>query len=176
MADKYAYRASDELDEALKAYAETCRVFQRDVIDPWEAAHPETTPLWVRTYLELEMVGFKDPGGVVPEGLSRAKNREELLPRRGASGAPWGEAMMQLNRRPKLSAVFRQFGIETTITRVDHSRIYTPGLAATPLGTFVFWGVEHPKPGDHLTRVPLSVFYTAREALEASKTTPGADQ
>lgn len=176
MPDKHAYRASDELAAALDEYQEACRAFQRDVIDPWEAAHPETTSLWVRPFLDLEMIGFKDHGGQVPEGLSRAKSREALLPRRGAAGAPWGEAMMQLNRRPQLAAVFHRFGIETTIMRVDHSRVYTPGLTVTPLGTFIFWGVEHPNPGDHLTPVPLSVFYTACEARDAQKAQATGEQ
>lgn len=170
MPDKYAYRASDELTAALNDYDQACRAFQRDVIDPWEAAHPEVNPLWMIRHVDIELIGFSDPGGKVPEGLSRAQNRAELIPRRGKAGAPWGEAMMQLNRRPKLSAVFTRFGIEITILRLDHSRIYTPGLVATPLGTFIFWGVEHPNPGEHLAPVPLSVFYTAREALDAQKT------
>ena len=171
--DKYAYRASDELTAALNEYDKTCRAFQRDVVDPWEASHPEVNSLWVIRYVDTILVGFSDPGDDVPDGLSRARDREELLPRRGAAGKPWRDSMRLLEKRPRLSAVFARFGIEITVSRVDHSRFYTPGLAATPLGTFIFWGVEHPDPGEHLTLVPLSVYYTAREALEAAKDQAG---
>lgn len=169
MPDKHAYRASEELTAALNDYDQACRAFQRDVITPWENAHPEVNSLWVVSHLDTELIGFSDPGGDVPEGLSRARDRKELIPKRGKTGQPWRDAMDELGKRPRLSAVFRRFGIEVTILRLDHSRIYTPGLVATPLGTFVFWGVEHPDPGEHLTPVPLSVFYTAREALDAQK-------
>jgi hypothetical protein len=169
MPDKYAYRASKELAAALNDYDQACRVFQHEVIDPWEAAHPEVNSLWVIHFVDTVVVGFSDLGGDVPEGLSRAKNRQELLPKRGASGQPWRDALTLLGKRPRLSTVFRKFGIDTTILCVDQGRRYTAGLAATPLGTFIFWGMEHPNPGEHLTPVPLSVFYTAREALDAQK-------
>lgn len=171
MTDKRAYRASVEFAAALRAVEGEIARFRRDVVATWDAEHPETPSLWVQRAVSVDRdcVGFKDSGGEVPAGLSRAKTRIELLPARGKAGDPWREAMGTLNNGPKASPIFRQFAIDPGILRVDHGRYYTPGILVTPDEVFLTWGVPREELSEHLTEVPLSEYYAALERSELER-------
>jgi hypothetical protein len=181
MPDKYAYQADPYLTTALRDYEAACRTFDRVIVRPWCEAHPDTPPLWIRELgTDRVCIGFGDPGGpTAPKGLSRNRQREELIPKAGKVGAQWREHLDRLNQRPRLSAVFRRFKVTPTISRIDHSRLYYPGLLNTPDAIYITWAVEHPNPGPHLSAVPLSVYYAALEAQEeleaAAKAVPGGE-
>lgn len=165
--EKHAYQASEELAAALRAVSDDIRRFHREVQGPWDAEHPDTPSLWVRGMTDRRCVGFKDPGGEVPAGLSRSQDRTELIPARGKAGDPWRVALTTLNDGPKTGDVFGRFGIDPTILRVDHGRMYYPGILITEDAVFLTWAVPFDHPGPHLSPVPLSVYYAALEQSEA---------
>ena len=168
--DKYAYRASEALSKALAAYSQACQDFYRDVLGPWEEAHAPMHSMWQHTvYGDLRCVGFSDvdPTSDPPKGLFRSRNRDGLVPtNRGKAGDPWRAEMGVLNKRPVISAVLEAHGVTPYILDVDHSRVTRVGVIVTPNGHLLSWGVEHP-PCEHLTPIPLSEYYAAREALPA---------
>jgi hypothetical protein len=169
-AEKHAYRASDEFTAALKARNEENMRFFREVIEPWDDAHPDTRSLWARNSFSLERrcVGFSDPGGTAPpEGLSRNREREELLPKRGKAGEPWRKALAALNRNPSIGPVFTAYGVDPLVW--EGHRICTPGMIEAPDGLFVTWSAPHPEPGEHLEKVALSEYYAAVERAERER-------
>lgn len=173
MADKYAYRASPELNTALVDLAEQISAFAEATIQPWHDQHGVVVAVWrYRLGYELVCIGFVLAEGqdTLPAGLSASRDRDWLIPKRGRSGEPWRQAMELLNQRPKLGPVLERFQVDPVIEAFDQGRIYHMGLHDTPDGYYVTWGAEHPSPGPHLTPVPLSVFYAAKE--RAAETTP----
>jgi hypothetical protein len=168
--EKYAYRASEALSAAQHAYHQARKDFQRDVLGPWEDAHAPVHSIWQHTVFgDLECVGFfdADPASDPPKGLFRSRNRDELVPtNRGKTGDPWRTEMVTLNKRPKISTVLEAHGVMPAILDVDHSRWSRAGVLTVPDGHLLSWGIEHPA-CEHLTRIPLSEYYAAREALPA---------
>lgn len=165
--DKYAYRVSDALAAALHQHDQVCKDFYRDVLGPWEKAAGEINSLWRRTIgVDMECLGFSDPrpDKPPPDGLSRRKGREELIPARGAAGQPWRDDLALLRTRPRLSAVLKEFGVQIEIFRPDLHRFYVPGMLITDTASYIFWAVEYPNDNAHLTLVKLSEFYAAQEA------------
>lgn len=165
--DKYAYRASDALAAALRRHKQDCDAFYRDVLGPWEKAAGEINSLWRRTIgVDLECLGFSDPqpNEPPPNGLSRRKGREELIPARGAAGQPWRDDLALLRTRPRLSAVFTEFEVQVEIPHVERHRFYVPGVLVTADAAYIFWGCDYPNGNAHLTPVKLSEFYAAQEA------------
>ena len=169
MSDKYAYQASDELAAALRSAEVDLRQFHQEVQAAWDAEHPDTPSLWARGMVDRKCVGFKDPGGDVPVGLSRSKQRVELIPARGKVGDSWREALVKLNSGPKIGDVFGRFGIDPTILVVDHGRLYYPGILVTDDAVFLTWGAPIESPGPHLTPVPLSAYYAAAELADRER-------
>lgn len=168
--DKFAYRASPELTAALRDLSERITRFHTEVVTPWEECNTEVTSVWHRRLgYENECIGFtvRTPGAPTPPGLSSNKERDWLIPKRGEFGDPWRADLERLNQRPRLAPVLRQFGVEPTITVIDHGRIYTPGLVPHREAFYLTWGHPHPDPGPHLTGVPLSEYYLALEETQA---------
>lgn len=168
--DKFAYRASAALTAALAAHNQACKDFYRDVLGPWEDAHAPMNSIWRDTMNgDSECIGFSDPGPDQdpPRGLLRNRNRGYLVPtNRGKVGDPWLTEMVKLNRRPKVSTVLTEHGVNPSMLDVDHSRMSIVGLIAVPGSYLLTWSLEHPE-CEHLTRIPLSEYYAAREALDA---------
>jgi hypothetical protein len=163
MSDTFAYRASPELTNALRTLNDTIQKFHTEVIKLWEDTHPGIVLAWRKQGAEIECVGFRaELGDPVPSGLSANRERSWLIPRRGKSGDPWRNDLVSVNKHPKIGPLLWNFGVEPTIVVIDHSRWYTPGLADTTDCYYLTWGYEHPDPGPHLTRVPLSEYYTDR--------------
>lgn len=166
----HAYRASDDLASALRTWRAEAAEFQRDVIGAWDAEHPDTRSRWVSGVSGLRCVGFTDPGDIAaPPGLSRNRQRDYLIPKRGAAGDPWREAMGRLNQCPPVAGVWRRFGIDPGVLSISESRLYLPQVRDTLHGLFVTWGVPKVPAGDHLTEVPLSAFYAAVEQMGADR-------
>jgi hypothetical protein len=162
---QHAYRASDALVKAIRAYKTACDDFQRDVVQPWEDSQPDVNTLWARfDGLDTICVGFGSPD--VPPGLSSNQRRRALLPQRGKAGDYWRNTLRTMRQRPKLSDVLRAHEVRPHIPRTDLGRWFTPGMLDTGDATYFTWGVEHPNPGPHLTLVRLSEYYLAREAFE----------
>lgn len=169
--DAHAYRASEEFAAAIRERNKESMRFGREVIKPWDDAHPDTPALWAQGGFSLDRkcVGFADPGGPVPEGLSRNKQRQELIPKWGRNGDPWRDAMERLNQKPKIGPVFQRFGLDPLVWSTTGNWIYRPGIADTPDGMFFRWPESHPEPGEHLTEVALSEYYAAVEKRDREK-------
>lgn len=169
MSDMFAYLASPELTAALGNIGDRVTAFHADVIRPWEESSRDVTAVWYRRLgYEVRCLGFsvKTEGARVPDGLSANRNRDWLIPKRGAVGESWRQDLARSNQRPQLEPVLRRFDIEPTIMVIDHGRRYTPGLVDTADGYYLTWGYEHPDPGPHLAAVPPSVYYAAVEAVD----------
>lgn len=163
--DKYAYLASEQFAAAIRECQEKIRRFDQDVVRPWDEAHPSTRSLWRRSLgLDQVFAGFSDPGGDVPDGLSRNQQRAELIPKRGRSGDPWRDAVTRFEQRPRVVPVFTAHGVDPWISVLP--RVYIAGIADTPSGVFLTWGAPHLSLGEHLTPVPLSEYYVAIELME----------
>lgn len=169
--DVHAYRASDEFAAAIRGRIEDMRRFGREIIKPWDEEHPEARALWRRDAfgLDRKCVGFHCPDGEIPEGLSRNKERRELIPKRGGTGSSWRSALSRLDQFPKMDPVFRRYGVEVMVWPEEGNVIYRPGIEDTPAGVFLSWAAPHPAPGEHLTEVPLSEYYAAIEKRDREK-------
>jgi hypothetical protein len=167
MSDTHAYRASDALAAAIQTRSDEAHHFALTVIKPWDETHPDTRSLWRKQAfgLDKDCVGFDDPESPTPPaGLSRSKQRHELIPARGRSGDPWREALKYLNLKPRIGPVFTAFGIDPVVWHGNG--VFTCGCRITPDGVFLTWDVRHPEPGEHLIPVPLSEYYAAMESAE----------
>lgn len=165
MADQYAYRASEQFATAIRECQEKIQRFRREVVRPWDEAHPSTRSLWRRSLgLDQVFAGFSDPGGDIPEGLSRNQQRVELIPKRGWSGDPWRYAAKIFDQSPRVSPVFTAHNVDPWV--FDPPRLHVVGIADTPSGVFLTWGAPHPSPGEYLTPVPLSEYYAAIEQMD----------
>ena len=175
---EFAYRASAELEAAVRDALARVDEWERTVFLPWCDAHPGApAPLWVRqvhgTGVDRTCVGFADVDPVAdpPEGLSRNRKRRELVPVPGAVGEPWREAMRLFNTRPTVSGVFALHGVETYLIDFEHSRAHRPGvLVSDAPGESGLWLKYAMRPRDcgHLTPVPVSSFYQEMERLDAA--------
>lgn len=187
MNDVHAYRASDELAAALRAFRETEREFGEQ-ITAWDTAHPGHELLWVADSFSAgkRAVGFTDGQDEVPSGLSRAKTRTELRPKKTKAGKPWQDTLDWANKRPSVEPVYSRFGIPAatdggarggnSLSRYimstqwgdagdDGVLVYTRGDLRHP-----FFGSDKPAEiSEHLTPIPLSEFYAIKERLDVER-------
>lgn len=173
---EFAYRASEELEAAVRTAERAVREWDETVLLPWQDEHPDVAPLWVRkshgTPVDKVCVGFTDsrPDEVPPEGLSRNRQRRELVPARGAKGDPWRELMDRFNTRPGLGDTFALHGVELAVLDVEYSRLRWPAIllsvAPGETGLWLKYARLAPRACEHLTEIPLSEFHLAREAIE----------
>lgn len=167
-----AYRASGQLTSSYRAFMERYHVARISVRD-YNDAHPDH-PLWVwKSSIDHDILvrGFADvrPDREPPAGLSRKQGRGYLIPARGAAGAAWRKLLVDYSRFPNAEVdVFKANGVPMQV--FDALRIHVAGLFDFgEHGVFLRIGVAYDKPVDHLTPVPLSEFYAAKEAHEAAQ-------
>ncbi|MFJ5984260.1 hypothetical protein [Lentzea sp. NPDC092896] len=166
-----AYRASDELAAAYRQYLVDCHA-QHEKANAYNRANPEL-PLYIwqsRYDHGITVCGFVDkPSQAVPPGLSRKQDRPYFIPRRGITGDGWRKVIAEYDRYPSLQEmVLRPHGLAVCL-RVDFN-LHVAGIFdfGEP-GVFVRIGTPYPEPGNHLTVVPLSEFYRAKESFEGAK-------
>lgn len=188
MADLHAYRASDELAGALREYRQRQDEFGARVV-AFDQDHPGHELLWIREGFaaadDKRAVGFVDGTDDVPDGLSRAKTRTELRPKKTKAGKPWQDVLDAMNSdRPKVSPVLRQFDVPTAAEGGPGPHFGSFRIAPTQWGdaggdgviVYAFAPLTRPVLEDeqalspHLTPVPLSEFYAIKERLEATAT------
>lgn len=177
----YPYRASEQLAAALLAFRGRVKAFDVEV-DQFNAEHPGHEVVWRRGVFSADPypVGFADDTDEVPSGLSRAKSRTYLVPRRGKTGQPWRDAIDRFGRRPTVGQVFRQYCVRE---HGDGPGTGTGGYYIAPTqwldagedGVIVVCkydiGVGEegaPDLSEHLSPMRLSEFYRIKEALDES--------
>ena len=170
MADKYAYRASDELARALRMFNQRWATFYDQEVGPFPRLHNLHTAWRVDYAGDAKCLGFAliHEDDEIPKGLSASKDRDYLIPR-GKAGDPWRAHMKRLNSGPKRAPILKRFGVEPMFLVIDTGRGYHIGLHDTPDGYYATWGCENPNPGPHLTPVRLSEFYLAKEREDARR-------
>lgn len=185
MPDLHAYRASDELADALREYHQRRFEFERDVA-AWDREH-DTKLLWRYGGFSTDKrpVGFTDPdhAAPTPKGLSRAKTRTELLPVRGKAGNEWRDILDRFNTYPKIAPLWDRFGVPSYVWLAGpgfSSRIIAVDFGdAGDDGVIVYAEADLTRGRDqqesplspHLTPIPLSEFYRIKERLEAKEPT-----
>jgi len=164
------YRASDQFVAAYQAFQERHREHMAKIKDYCDT-HPEHPAAVTRNNLDHRLVvrGFTDvtPGAPVPDGLSRKQGREYLIPVRGPRGQRWRDEIAALGSFPSVAKLFNDHGFDTFVAGAGG--LYTAGVEDLgEQGVFVKIGEPFPRPSEHLTLVPLSEFYRAREAHQAA--------
>jgi hypothetical protein len=185
MSDVYAYRASDELAAALREYAQRDQAFCEQ-IEAFDRDNPGHELLWSGRGLSADRrpVGFKDGEDEVPPGLSRAKTRVELRPKKTKAGKPWQDVLDRMKERPKVDDVFSAFDVPISafgdIAPSGGQYVCSTSWAdAGPDGVLVVNGADLDRApwrrhnsegrGPHLTPIPLSEFYAIKERLDAER-------
>jgi hypothetical protein len=169
--ERTAYLASVELSTAYWDYCEQL-----------DAAHAATrehnrqnpdTPLWVgKAGIDhrVGVFGVEDihPDQDPPAGLSRSRNRPYLIPKRGPSGQPWRDLIARFNAYPDLNRdVLKPHGVEAI--RFGDLQMYGVGVTdCGEHGVFITTTLPFETPSEHLTHVPLSQYYAAKEARDAA--------
>lgn len=171
-----AYVASASLADAWREfYAATAKAHM--AIAQWEKAHPDAPRIGTQSrpwaYGRQVSCFMRDStSDPVPDGFCKPPSRSPLalLPyEKKPSGKPWRDLLATVPRYPKFR--YEEFGI-TDISIPNDERGWGSHWSVLPLfhdldGTvYVTTAAEHP-PTDHLTPVPLSVFYAAKEASDA---------
>jgi hypothetical protein len=172
--EKFAYRTSVPLSEALDGLRARCEAFITEVVHPWEHQQTEVASRWrmlISGDMECDGFALKNEDGAVPSGLRWGHGGQAgglLIPRAAKTGDPWRAVLENFEAYPKLSEVLRSFGVEPVIMAFELGRGFRPGVLRGPDGRwFLTWGHEHPEPGPHLELVALSVFYAAAEEVNA---------
>lgn len=179
----FAYRASDELAAALREHDAADKVFCTRV-EQWDAEHPDHGSRWARSPFSADQhfVGFYDGTSEVPTGLSRAKSRKTLLPKRGDEGKSWRAVQRWMSQRPEVERVLHAHkvpsGTEYPSNR-DGSFFTAPTrwFDGEDDGVLVYCDrdlatARHGRGaniGEHLTPMPLSEFYAIKERLDAKR-------
>ncbi|WP_191304365.1 hypothetical protein [Lentzea cavernae] len=166
-----AYRASEQLAAAYRKYLEACQA-QHDKANTYNAAHPELPLCIVQSRYDhtITVCGFVDDGEQdVPPGLSRKHGRGYFIPRRGIAGDQWRKVIAEYDAYPSLpDTVLRAHGVQVCL-RVGFNMHVAGVYDFGEPGVFVRIGAPYPEPGEHLTEVPLSEFYAAKEQHAAAK-------
>lgn len=175
----FPYRASEELAAALFDFRERVKAFDVQV-DEFNAAHPGHEVVWTRGVFTADPHprGFADDTAEVPPGLSRAKSRTYLVPRRGRAGEPWRAALARFGCRPSVGRVFRQHGVRehgdgpgtgTGGYYIASTRWFDAGDDGVIVVCKYDIGVDRngaPDLSEHLTPLRLSEYYRIRESLD----------
>lgn len=173
--DPVAYRVSESFAAAYRAFTAAERTARQAIAD-YNEQHPgrELVLQQGRVDHEITVVGFADSDRKqsAPGGLSRSAKRSYLIPRRGPSGEPWRRVMAAHSVFPELGEmVFRPHRVSPYFIDADAGLIRTAGLYDYgQRGLFLVIGAPYPKPSEHLTRVPLSAYYAAKEARDPAVT------
>lgn len=177
--ERFAYRASEQFDAALRARLGEQFEFDQAVVGAFHDKHPGVRPVWRAgsplCVADREVIGgFEDahPDEDPPAGLQRSAKRRELAPVLGAAGDYWRQAVAEFNRRPSMRNVFRDHLVDVFVAYDDGRlhRLCTPGVHVEvdrPAGVWLLYPGAEPSPTEHLSAVPLSEFYAAIEAFEA---------
>lgn len=174
MTDLYVYRASDELAAALREHHAADRAFSERVL-AWDDAHPGTGLMWKREGFTIDErpVGFHDGHAEVPEGLSRAKTRSELIPVRTKAGDPWREILARFEDRPKVDPIWSRFevpGFVIDLGRAGVAITYYRDAGTDGVLVLCAAALERDntagKTPRHLSPMKLSEFYAIKERLD----------
>lgn len=171
--ERITWRASNEFGTALIARHAEEAAFINEVIRPWNEAHAPVKAFLASDVFSLDraVVIPKLPDGTVPEGLSASSKRRTLIPVRGKAGNAWRAELAKLNKMPSTDEVFTRFDVPVHVRRLD--RVYRAGMhlfgryhdtVYLSCGADLLEGKDHP----HLTPIPLSEFYRAKEITETA--------
>lgn len=165
MSERSFYVANKELTAALRAMADERTEWWTAVIAPYEAQYPNNPPVWNQFGGSSRCVGFADddPDNPPPDGLSRAKTRTHLIPKRTKAGKVWSGLIDKFNEVPQPGKVFKDFGIDVVLRPgVLHSPNWMD-LAMVDGPVVVYLGTEFHTVPDCLTLMPRSEFYALHE-------------
>lgn len=174
MSELYAYMPSAEFADAFRRCRRQRFEARQLVARAHAARHPDHPVIMARNPfgLDTHALGFADDVDDVPAGLSRAKTRTWLIPKRGKAGDEWRAVLHRMDAVPSLDAVCERFTIETGVLDVDRGRLWHLVPRELSDGRLVATcGAELPA-SPHLTPMPLSEYYYA--ALEADQRAAGA--
>lgn len=169
MPEKLTWRSSDAFAAALRAYRQVRQEFIDTVVSVFNEQEPKHEAKWLQSPASLDpkCVGFADGTPDVPEGLSRAQNRDYLIPVRGSKGDRWRTVLDRMKQYPSMDHVFKAHGVHTMVFS-EHT-LHTPGMFDD--GTHFYLICK----GDiaiaetkHLVPIKMSEFYAAKEAWESS--------
>jgi hypothetical protein len=170
--DEAAYQASDDFAAAIIARTGEIEAFNRNVIGPAnERLHPNepvfsSAGAW-EPRCDGRCVGFNDGADDVPDGLSRAQTRRQLVPKRSKAGKAWQAEIDALNERPKLAPVFQEFGVEFSVFRGNS--VTSPAMRMDDeTGQVWFRYARAPRESEHLIPRKLSEYHALNERLDAA--------
>jgi hypothetical protein len=169
VSDPTAYRASDTLAAAYRAYLADYNTARLAAV-AYDNEHP-AHPLYAwqsNVDRHVEILGFRDvdPHSEPPVGLSRRQGRPYLVPKRGIPGDPWRAVITQYDRFPDPGTLLNTHEVPSYVHDLERHRVFVPGIHDFgEHGVFVtILGRAFDDPGPHLTRAPLSTYYAAKEA------------
>ena len=185
MPDIYAYRASDDLASALRAYATEDNAFRQRVIER-DKQNPGREIMWSRSPFSNDMhpMGFADSTDEVPEGLSRKQGRRSLIPKRGKPGDSWRAVLDEMGKRPQVEKVLMQFNVPTAgrggstgtgghylapTQFIDGGEDGVLVVCKYDLATDPLHQSGTQSIGQHITPIPLSEFYAVKERLDGER-------
>jgi hypothetical protein len=175
--DPHVYRASDDFVAAYRAFRKRYAEVHLALCD-YNVANPAHPLVALRHHDQsISVCGIEDvhPDQDPPEGLSRSQRRRYLLPRRGEIGAGWRALIKDHDRYPNVEKeVFEPLGVSSYLLDLEAQRSWMAGVYDYgEHGVFVRISVPYAEPLEHLTKVPLSEFYLAREAHTAETKSQG---
>lgn len=167
-----AYQASDEFAAALIARADEVQQFNRTVIAAANARLHPHEPMFsgagaFEPSCDGRCVGFNDGTDEVPDGLSRAKTRRHLTPKKSKAGKAWQAEIDAMNERPRLGLVFREFGVQFSV--FTGNSVTSPAMRIDD-GTGQVWlrYAKAPPGCEHLISRKLSEYHAFNERLDAT--------
>lgn len=164
MSDLHFYRADEELTLALRQLRQDSAEFVERVIKPFVAEFPDNEP--VQSNWNHQIIGFRDGklDAPPPEGLSRNKKRDYLIPKSGKIGESWHARLLALNERPTLSDVLKTFGIPREEWRSDLGKVFLVNYADfEEEGVVIYLGCELSEVPPCLTPIKRSEGYAMQE-------------
>jgi hypothetical protein len=177
--ERVAYRASDEFAAAYRAY-HARYLAARAAALAYDRANPDH-PLHVRKSnldQRIDVYGFGDvhTDREPPEGLSRRRGRDYLVPKRGRPGDRWRAIIAEYGKQfpDPVRDVFTPHQVPPYIHDLERGRAHTPGIYDFgERGVYVLIGREFDDAGPHLARAPLSEYYAAKEFHELAAVSDG---
>jgi hypothetical protein len=175
MTDRYAYRCSPEMSEAVYARALEQQEFRARVWDSWMREHPGIMISYRRQAVstDLEVMGFQTLGAQdKTTGLSWSHKRGYAAPVRGPRGEPWRQALARLREYPSMDEAFADFGVPTGTSVEDAT--YAVALEFSPerilyleCGGDLFDGLPEGRLPSTIRRVAMQELDAVRESNEA---------